>query len=652
MSTEQVAGLDIRAVAPIGSVAARLRRVRGQREGRSRAQLNSAAVLTLGVAAIHFAVAPAHLLEYPLYGILFICLGLAQVGLAVAVLVVPSRRLFAIAAAGTGTVIVVYLVSRTVGMPLAPVPWRREEVGFPDVAATLMEAVCWLLFLLLMRRPRRPRTRGRIRLALSTAPGFLLACVLAYAGVGSALTPMPVAYSVAPAIPGQASTSLANLVAPPGPEPVKSFTLTAAVTTIGGHQAWAFNGTVPGPELRVTYGDRVRVTLVNHLPEATSIHWHGIRVPNAEDGVAGVTQDAVRPGGSYVYEFVANDAGTFWYHSHQDTSAQLPRGLLGAIVVEPRAGGVANQRDYSLTIHTLAGSDSIAVNGTANLHLDAVPGEMVRLRLINGATLGGGFDPTPQTPVLVGASYSVVALDGHDLNQPQQLGPERIPLGMGQRADVVFRMPASGAVRVVGIQGSRPLLPFGPRQSTASVTIGDGPAPAAIEPGSLPRFDLTRYGVTAADPVADAGRYDLTQQILIGAEGPVFRNGGVGGIDTFNGHASPLVPPILVREGDLVRLHIVNPGNIGAHPIHIHGHVFSVLAKNGQPVAGSPVHLDAILVGPRETWDVAFKADNPGIWMLHCHVLGHAGNGMSMTINYAGISTPYTMGTGSGNVPE
>jgi len=91
---------------------------------------------------------------------------------------------------------------------------------------------------------------------------------------------------------------------------------------------------------------------------------------------------------------------------------------------------------------------------------------------------------------------------------------------------------------------------------------------------------------------------------------------------------------------------------MGSHPIHIHGHVFSVLAKNGQRLSGSPVHLDAILVGPHETWDVAFKADNPGIWMLHCHVLIHAAGGMSMTINYEGISSPFTMGTRSGNVPE
>jgi FtsP/CotA-like multicopper oxidase with cupredoxin domain len=122
-------------------------------------------------------------------------------------------------------------------------------------------------------------------------------------------------------------------------------------------------------------------------------------------------------------------------------------------------------------------------------------------------------------------------------------------------------------------------------------------------------------------------------------------------VDTLNGQISPFVTPIRVGEGDLVRLHIVNKSD-GSHPVHIHGHVFSILAKNGRSLSGSPVHVDAVLVGPFETWDVAFKADNPGIWMLHCHVLAHAAHGMSMTINYEGISTPFSMGSRSGNIPE
>jgi FtsP/CotA-like multicopper oxidase with cupredoxin domain len=218
---------------------------------------------------------------------------------------------------------------------------------------------------------------------------------------------------------------------------------------------------------------------------------------------------------------------------------------------------------------------------------------------------------------------------------------------MGQRADLVFSMPGTGALGLVGLKGPAGFPWSTP--STASVTIGDGSAPS-VNISSPPTFDLTHSGAPAPDLVAGEARYDVTREIVLGG-GLEFRNGSLDFADTVGGMVSPDVPPIHVREGQLVRLHIVNKSQ-KFHPIHVHGHVFSILAKNGHGLTGSPVHVDAVLVGPHETWDVAFKADNPGIWMLHCHVLGHAAAGMSMTINYAGVSTPFTMGTRSGNVPE
>jgi FtsP/CotA-like multicopper oxidase with cupredoxin domain len=620
------------------------RKVRAERGGWYVVRSYSAALLTLAAAAIHIAVAPEHLREFTLYGILFICLGLTQTGLAVALLVRPSRKLFGLAAAGTLAVIGLYVASRTAGLPIGPQPWRPEPVGFVDVVCTLLEAVAALLFLFLLWRPRR--RRGRIRVALTTLPAFLFSGLAGYVGVGAALTPMEAAFSAAPPAPG--SISVASLKERPGQEPVSSVTLTAGVANIGGKSAWAFNGTVPGPELRVNVGDRVRATLVNHLPEATSIHWHGLVLPNAEDGVAGITQDAVPPGASYTYEFVVREPGTYWYHAHQKTIDQIPRGLLGALVVLPDSGRAPESHDYSLLVHNLPGSlTDLGVNGATDLHLDARPGDSVRLRIVNGVSQTIGA--VPMSPVLTGAPYVISALDGHDLNQPGELGPQRILLGMGQRADLVFTMPAAGAVRLTGLTAAG--LPFA-KAPAATVTIGDGPIPAAVNVTSLPRFDLTRYGQPLPDPVAERTAYDVTREIVLVQKGPVFRDGRFDMIDTFSGVASPQIPPIKVREGELIRLHLVNRSGDAYHPIHIHGHIFSVLARNGQPLAGSPVHLDAILVGPHETWDVAFKADNPGIWMLHCHVLPHAAGGMSMTVNYEGISTPFTMGRRSGNEPE
>jgi FtsP/CotA-like multicopper oxidase with cupredoxin domain len=465
------------------------------------------------------------------------------------------------------------------------------------------------------------------------------------------MSEMPGAVNAAPAVAGQPTTSITSLVAAPGDEPVKAFTLTAEPTVIDGQTVWAYNGSVPGPELRVNQGDRVRVTLVNHLPESTTIHWHGVAVPNSQDGVAGVTQDAVPSGDEYTYEFIANEAGTFWYHSHQQTEEQLPRGLFGALVVLPPNGSVAEQRDVTLVLHGSAGQ--VSINGAADIaRVPAQPGQTVRLRLINA--VDPGMDGGPEAPVLVGAPFRVVSLDGRDLNAPDVLGPTRIPLGMGQRADLVFTMPTSGSVQLIDteIQGaSTPVqtLLFGsPRPHLASVVFGDGQA-QPVDVDALPMFDPLHYGAPAPDDVA-AATPDQTVNVTLG-EHPGIRDGRPELVHTIDGAASPDVPPITVAEGQIVRLHIVNQTG-EYHPMHLHGHVLTLLAVDGQPIKGSPVHQDSILVGPDETVDVAFAADNPGVWMFHCHVLLHAGMGMTTSINYVGYSTPFAMGTDSGNMPE
>ena len=622
-------------------------------KGHSQAVINGAALLVLGSALIHLALVPPHLQEYTLFGLLFIAAAVAQAALAVAILTIPSPRLFAAGLIGTLALMAAWVVSRTTGLPIGPEPWRPEHIGFADITCVTLELITVLVLLRLLIKPRRPRVRSARRVILGTVPAFVLVSLLTAVGVGAATSGMPYAFNASPGIPGLPSLSLETLRGTAGTDPVRSFTLTAETVPVNGQTAWTYNGTVPGPELRVTQGDRVRVTLVNHLPVSTTIHWHGIRIPNAEDGVAGITQNAVAPGGTYTYEFVAQDAGTFWYHSHQDTGTQLTQGLFGAIIVEPAAGRVAETRDDTVILHTVVGSGTVAVNGVpgGDLRLAARPGDTVRLRLINA--VAPGMDGGPETPVLLGASYRVVALDGHDLNQPELLGLQRLALGMGQRADIVFTMPSSGAVRLVdrALMGEANFISgaFGKLKTTETVTIGEGPLPAGIDPASLPLFDMTGYGSPADDPVA-AGPFDKTYPIVLN-EGPGFHDGRIELVHSINGQASPTVPPIIVGSGELVRLHVVNDTG-EFHPMHLHGHIFSVLAKNGQAITGSPIHLDTLLVGPHETWEVAFKADNPGIWMLHCHVLLHASFGMSMTINYAGITTPFEMGSRSGNMPE
>lgn len=180
-----------------------------------------------------------------------------------------------------------------------------------------------------------------------------------------------------------------------------------------------------------------------------------------------------------------------------------------------------------------------------------------------------------------------------------------------------------------------------------SAEIGTRAPPAM--PASTPLFDPLAYGAAVGDPVASATP-DVTAPVLLG-EHPAIRDGRPELVHTINAQAAPDVPPIDVAEGQIVRLHIVNT-TAEYHPMHLHGHVMSVIARNGIASQGSPIHLDSIMVGPNETWDVQFTADNAGIWMFHCHVLLHAAMGMMNTINYVGYSTPFEMGTGSGNMPE
>jgi FtsP/CotA-like multicopper oxidase with cupredoxin domain len=452
-----------------------------------------------------------------------------------------------------------------------------------------------------------------------------------------------------------APTSIESLRLGQTDAPLKTYTLTAEVIKRQGlPDQWGFNGTVPGPELRVHQGDHIRVTLINHLPVSTSIHWHGISVPNVADGVAGVTQDSVQPQASYIYDFIATEPGTYWYHSHQDTSNQIPRGLLGALIVEPDTLPHYDH-DYTLMYHDLqpltreffpilrkilgeVDKKAILINGaTTDIQLNAQPGQLIRLRLINGTAGEQKAYGNPLRLVLAGVSFKIVALDGHDINEPQEINVQVLPIGSGQRYDLVFRMPEAGVVQLVG------------EDQTTGVSIGQGQL-AKPDFTQLPIFDLTSYGKPVSDAIAARSSFDQTQDILLGNR-PGFHDGKFGLSHTINSQEFPNVPMITVRPNQVVKLHIVN-NTEEYHPMHLHGHFFTVLAKNNVALTGSPIHLDTLTLAPGETWDVAFIADNPGLWMLHCHVLIHAATGMDMMVIYPNISTPYTVGTKSGNVPE
>jgi FtsP/CotA-like multicopper oxidase with cupredoxin domain len=437
------------------------------------------------------------------------------------------------------------------------------------------------------------------------------------------------------------------LTGPRSGEPDRRFTLTAQQRRVqlgSGHtiDAWTFDGQLPGPELRVRQGDLVEVTLVNRdIAAGVTLHWHGVDVPNAEDGVAGVTQDAVLPGQTHTYRFLAAQVGTFWYHSHQQSAEQVRRGLFGSFVIEPKGPQPGNPRDIALPFHTWeAGTARFATLGADDtLRREAVaPGTPVRLRLIN-------TDNQSRTFALAGVPFQVAAIDGTDLNGPTDLTDARLPLGGGGRYDLTFVMPDRPVhlARVGGGEGAA----VTDRSGLLLSPDGTGEPPAL---GSGQQFDPAHYGTPTATPFGATTRFDREFSLLID-ERLGFYNGKFSYVYSINGALFPDTPSLVVKEGEMVKVTIVNRG-FGEHPMHLHGHHVLVLSRNGEPVTGSPWWADTVNIAGGEWYEIALRADNPGVWMDHCHNLDHAAYGMVMHLLYAGVTTPYEVGPATPNQPE
>nr|WP_238354920.1 multicopper oxidase family protein [Kribbella sandramycini] len=413
--------------------------------------------------------------------------------------------------------------------------------------------------------------------------------------------------------------SIADLTGPRTGTPDVAVTLTARQERKD-FATYTLNGSSPGPLIRAESGDLVEVTLVNEsVQDGATLHWHGIDVPNGEDGVAGVTQEAVPIGGRHVYRFRAEEGGTYWYHSHQVSSEVVKGGLFGPIVIAPKTPG-----EVIATIHTYDGKRTI--NGRAGVQrVDLPTGTTARVRVIN----------TDNAILRVGLStpYRVVAVDGREVDGPTTV-TRAYALAAGGRVDLEAVVPAGGMRFVAG---------------TSALSVGIGPVDA--QPAELPAetVDLLSYGTPK--PIGfDPAKADRRFEYRIGRR-PGFLDGMPGLWWTINGHKFPDVPMFMVAEGDVVRMTIANTSG-QAHPMHLHGHHAVVLSRNGHPSTGAPWWTDTLEVGNDETYEIAFVADNPGIWMDHCHNLPHASEGLMTHLMYAGYTTPYQVGGHAHNEPE
>jgi FtsP/CotA-like multicopper oxidase with cupredoxin domain len=391
---------------------------------------------------------------------------------------------------------------------------------------------------------------------------------------------------------------------------------------------YSLNGQSPGPVIRAEVGDLVEVRIDNvNVADGITLHWHGVDVPNSADGVAGVTQNAVLPGGRYTYRFVAEQVGTYWYHSHQVSHVQVRRGLLGALVVTPPDLD-PEVLDLTAVVHMYDAART--VNGQeGDLVVDAEPGVTARVRVVN-------TDNGPMPIWVSGASYRVLAVDGYDVNEPAPVTGQGVILTAGGRVDLEVTTPDDGSGARVEMGGS------------AAVVLGrDASTPAARAPREF--VDLLSYGSPAPigfDPDDAARRFEYVVD-----RRPGFLDGRPGLWWTVNGHLYPDIPMFVVSQGDVAVMRLVN--NSGdVHPMHLHGHHAVVISRDGEPATGSPWWVDSLNVDPGETYEIAFLADNPGVWMDHCHNLPHAAEGLVAHLMYDGFHTPFSIGGRTENEPE
>jgi FtsP/CotA-like multicopper oxidase with cupredoxin domain len=416
---------------------------------------------------------------------------------------------------------------------------------------------------------------------------------------------------------------------------------------------WSY-GTIPGPTIRLGAGDTLRATLHNKLPTDTSVHWHGLRLRNDMDGVPGATQAPVAAGSEFVYDFIADQPGTYWFHPH--VGPQLDRGLYGILIVEDPdeplsydeewvivlddwldgvtgtpddvlkelSGGMGGMMSGSSS-HMMMGTRSDLLGGDAgdvaypyfliNGHPSAdpetftsTPGKRIRLRFINAAS------DTAFRVALGGHRLSVTHSDGYSVNP---VDTDAILIGMGERYDAIVTLADGAFPLIASAEGKS-------ANALAIVRTGAGAKP--VSAASIPELSgtvLTAAMLSAPESVSLVKK-SADRELTAALTGSMMAyDWGI------NGHrfdpSNPMAGALNVQQGERVRLRVDNTTTMW-HPFHLHGHTY-------QHVGGGP-RKDTSIVLPGTTLTVEFDADNPGLWAAHCHNIYHAESGMMTILGY------------------
>ncbi len=399
----------------------------------------------------------------------------------------------------------------------------------------------------------------------------------------------------------------------------------ARLAVAPGADMWTYEGRVPGPTIHTKRGDTLVVHFKNELPEPTTIHWHGVRVPNAMDGVPAV-QTPVPPGGTFEYRFVTPDAGTFWYHPHVDSSAQVGFGLYGALLVDD-PNDTLKADVLSLVLSDASVTDAGTLDpGDAQGHLGDYFGREGSVQLVNGREHARllARPGLPQRWRVVNAcraryatlhipSFRVTRLGGDEsyAAAPEERPDGRTTLAPGERAELL-------------------VVPQGADGETVSVTWESYDRfHAQADLRSVPIVDVELRG----DPVTSAASLpsplgDVTAVDTSGAAPRTVTFDDVGGVLGINGQVGADIPMLHVAA-NTTEVWTIKNQTLQDHPFHIHGFRFQVVDTGSGNAASQLEWRDTINVVAKRSIKVAIPFDGrKGMWMYHCHILDHAEGGM------------------------
>ena len=438
--------------------------------------------------------------------------------------------------------------------------------------------------------------------------------------------------------------------------PRASFNLTASLVQneIAGvkYEAFAYNGQIPGPILKVKQNDSLTINFENGIPMPTAVHWHGVRVENKYDGAAGVTQKEVQPGGSFEYKLSFPDYGIYWYHPHVREDIQQEKGLAGVILVEPPSGTYNNVSKEEVLVlddvlltdqglpfgasvdHTLMGrfGNVLLVNGRTNYSLEAKTGEVVRLFIVNAAnTRMFNFS-------IEGARLKIVGGDG-GLYQ-NEVWAESVILGPSERAIVEVVFEKAGTYRMMHKNPSNAYI------VGEVIVVGEPVVAKKSLRKNLWQFDVSRFINVSPDFEFEL---DMKMTMMGGMNhnmGSTMQESesGIEWEDTMsvmNARSNTGMIKWTIRNKETGKenmdamlnakvgdLKIVRFTNLATsmhpmqHPIHLHGQRFLLLNEKNL------VWKDSVVVPAGESVDVLVEFSNPGTWLMHCHIPEHMESGM------------------------